>query len=237
MDLKRLFKRVGFTLTSLGLVYLGLFLYPQLAFGKKITYKSFEVYSHDSLDAAIYSVLDSAQALLNRSEFYKPDHIKQKIFVTSGFNEYTFWAFTSSGAFAVNQKLTNNIFLAQTNIAENVIKRNSEEYNVRSLSGVIAHETTHALLRAAFDGQDLTVWENEGYCDYVANESSFPTEIGLGILCNGLQNSSGSFDYFKYRLFVTYLITTEHLTFRQILAKDHSIKELEGKIRAKYCQK
>ncbi len=236
MNVRRVFRRIGLTLGSLALVYLGLFLYPQLAFGNKIKYKSFEVYSHNALDANIYWILDSAEALLGRSEFYKTNDIHQRIFVTSGFNEYAFWAFSSRGAFAVNQKLTDNIFLSQTDIAKNIIRRNGEEYTVRSLSGVIAHETTHGLLREGIRGQELAVWQNEGYCDYIANGSSFPTEKGLTILCKGEQNSSGAFEYFKYRLFVTYLLTNEQLTFKQIAAKQYSIPELEGKIKTSYCQ-
>ena len=205
------------------LSYIGLFFSPQVLFSKKTIYKSFVIYSHDPLDQRINAILDSAESLLSKSEFYNKTNFSQSVFLCNGYKEFMVWAFLSRKAFAINQDFTNNIFIAKADISTNTAKRNAEEYNTRSLSGVIAHETTHTLLRKYFKYKSLSRWEQEGYCDFIAHESSFPTTAGINDLCYDLSESSKSFDYFKYRLYVDYLMNDEHLTFKQIAEKDFSV--------------
>ncbi len=63
----------------------------------------------------------------------------------------------------------------------------------------------------------LPTWINEGYCDYVAHESSFPEAQGLRLIAAGKQDPSGSFQYFIYRQMIRYLIEDRHFSFQEIV--------------------
>jgi hypothetical protein len=59
----------------------------------------------------------------------------------------------------------------------------------------------------------------EGYCDYIANESSFPEEKGLQILRDGKEDRSASFRYFVFRQMVRHLVDDRHYSFDQLVAR------------------
>lgn len=82
----------------------------------------------------------------------------------------------------------------------------------------------------------LDTWKNEGYADYIAKESSFNFLIGTYFLCNSQTPSLPSFQYFKYRLYVKYLIQDKKITFNKIINDSFNLKELESEIQKKYCQ-
>ena len=86
----------------------------------------------------------------------------------------------------------------------------------------MAHEITHGLIRhrlGLFRGVRLPDWVDEGYCDYVAQESSFPEGDGFRLLAAGERHPSPSFRYFLYRQMVQYLIDDQHLSFAQVVAR------------------
>ena len=72
-------------------------------------------------------------------------------------------------------------FLSKSNVSDNKIDRNGTENNRRTLSGTIAHEVTHSLVKnriGLLKYMQLDTWKNEGYADYIAKESSFNFLIG-----------------------------------------------------------
>lgn len=92
----------------------------------------------------------------------------------------------------------------------------------RSFSSVAAHEITHGLIRhrlGLLRGIRLPSWVAEGYCDFVARESSFPEAEGLRLFASGQSHPSMSYRYFTYRQMVRYLVEDEHLTFSEVVAR------------------
>ena len=84
-----------------------------------------------------------------------------------------------AAGFAFSVPVTNHVFIASADFTSNVAHRNASDFNKRALSSVIAHEITHGLIRnrlGLLRGLRLAEWENEGYCDFVAQESSFPED-------------------------------------------------------------
>lgn len=151
-------------------------------------YKYFTVYSqNDNPDtAALIKILDSATLLLDETNLLTPD-FRQKIFLTGSFGEFTFLAPMSRKAFAVNYPFAQNIIFSKTSIFTNRVFANRAENNLRSLSSVITHETTHSLLENKLGlimYRMLPSWKNEGYCDYISKESSFDEHRGLSIMCS-----------------------------------------------------
>ncbi len=231
-------KIILFFLTLLLVVYLILLFFPEIAFGNKVQYKSFIIYSHSQVDRKIFTILDRAESLIDSSELHKIKTGKNKLYLCNSFIEYFFFAPTQKGAFACNNPLTGKILISKSNILQNYVERNDSENNFRTLSGTIAHEVTHSLMKKHLGFIryiQLDTWINEGYSDFIAKESSFDYKNGMTLLCNYENSSQASFKYFKYRLYIEYLINTKKITFNQILKSDFDLTQLEKNVRQKYC--
>lgn len=224
------------------MTYAVIIIFPSFLFENNLEYKNFNVYYHSNeinLEK-LKSVLDESQNLLNNTELYNTE-INQDIFICNSFNEFTFFALFGRKAFAVNYPITQNIFLSKSSITENSILRNGKENNKRTLSGVIAHETAHSLLENNLGTVKyilLPSWKNEGYCDFIANESSFNKQKGLQDICNSKDNSdTPSFKYFKYRIITEYLFKERKITLEKFLNDDFELEEINKKLKKKYCTK
>jgi len=78
----------------------------------------------------------------------------------------------------------------------------------------------------------LPKWIKEGYCEYVARDSSFPEKKGIQLLVERKQNNSMSFKYFVWRKMVEYPIDMKGYSFNQLiynrLNQDEVKKEMIG---------
>ena len=103
-------------------------------------------------------------------------------------------------AFGANLKVVSNIFVNTADIRADTVTTDTGQHDKRTLSGVVAHECTHTLLVRKFGlvrSFRLPSWKQEGYCDYVAQETSFDREEGARLLKQGGTDASPSFFYFK----------------------------------------
>jgi hypothetical protein len=233
-------KRLLIILIGFICVYFLLLLFPSIFFKHKIEYKSFIIYSHSETGKKIFPILDSAENLIRYSDLYKKGTGKFKVFLCNSFFEYSVFAPTERNAFASNNILTNNIFLSKSDIDQNRVERHNDENNLRTLSGVIAHEATHTLIKRDLGFISyllLDTWKNEGYSDFIAKESSFEYIIGMYFICNSKTPSSPSFKYFKYRMYLQYLIDVKGLSFNQIANQNFKLTDLDKEIQKKYCGK
>lgn len=237
--MKKAKKVFSYTLSGLAIIYGLILIFPQALFSNSINYKNFTVYYHsDTMDIPkLESILDKSASLLSESEVFDEGK-KQKIFLCSSFNEFTFFALRSRKSFAVNYPLIQNILLSESNIEDNSIRRNASENNRRTLSGVIAHETTHSLLEdklGIVKYKLLPSWKNEGYCDYIAKESSYDEQLGRQQICENEHDSSPSFRYFKYKAYAQFLLEGE-VSLDDFLNQDFNLESVAFKERKKYCE-
>jgi hypothetical protein len=234
---KKIFKWI---FRGIGLAYILILVFPQFVFANKLEYKNFSIYFHSNEinREKLKSIVDKSTDLLKGTELFNTE-INQDIFICSDYSEFTFFALLSRKAFAVNYPITQNIFLSKSSISENYILRNGEKDNKRTLSGVIAHETTHSLLEnklGLLKYKLLPSWKNEGYCDFVANESSFNEQKGLQDICNDKKNpDSPSFKYFKYRKLTEFLFNERKVTIEKFLSNDFEFEEISDDLKNKYC--
>ena len=237
--MKKTKKIFNWLLGGIGLSYLLVIVFPSFLFANKLEYKSFSVHYHsnDINREELRLIIDKSENLLKGTELFKT--IKQDIFICNSFNEFTFFALLSRKAFAVNYPVFQNIFLSKSFASEDYILRNGKENNKRTLSGVIAHETVHSLLEnklGILKYKLLPSWKNEGYCDFIANESSFNEKKGLQDICNDKDNSeSTSFKYFKYRKITQYLFEERKITLEKFLNDDFEMEEINKNLKKKYC--
>lgn len=236
----RLRHKLIYSIALIALLYLAAVFFPEALFSRKVQQGSFTVYYHAGLKdtTGLKAVLSRSIKLLQKSPFYDKT-AEQKVFICRGYGEFTFFNPFASTAFAVNYPVTQNIFVAKANIATDSIYRNGRENNRRTLSGVLAHETVHSLLEQhlGYIGyKTLPVWKNEGYCDYIANESSFDEKQGMELLCKGNAALSPSAQYFLYRMYVTHLIDSNGVTHQGLFSNNYHIGKVRNAFIASKCR-
>ena len=233
-------KIFNWILTGISLSYLLVILSPSFLFENNLEYKNFSVYYHsnDINLEELKLVLNKSERLLKSSELFNTG-IKQDIFICNSYNEFTFFALMSRKAFGVYNPISQNIFLSKSSITGNYVLGDAKENNKRTLSGVIAHETVHSLLRnelGLLKYKLFPAWKNEGYSEFIANESSFNEHKGLTDICNDEINSeSASFKYFKYRIITQYLFQETKISMDDFLDKDFDLENINNNLKIKYC--
>ena len=157
-------------LLTVGVVYA-----PQLlAFPYKQRIGTVTVYAERAIDPRIGSELARAEGLLRASPLYTGP-LDRSLFLTDGGWRWRLLAIQSPGAFAFRRPFSSAIVFNRSDIGADRVTNGRAVGNTRTLSGVIAHETTHIMIanhlgevRSAM----LPTWQQEGYADHVARESS-----------------------------------------------------------------
>jgi len=214
--------------------YLLLLSFPQALFAHEVEYKRFHVYSREPLSANLHKVLDDAEAKLAVSELNTPD-VKPKIFLTNSTRLYAVVSlYVGANSFAKGYPLlpTTNVFVNKAGIDEDLVYRDAPQNNSRSLSGVIAHETAHFLVRKKLGYWGtfmLPTWKQEGYAEYVAGGSTLNYETGVKLWRENPRDGTG-YQYFKYYMLVKYLLDHDKLSVDEFLHRDFDLRELEEKV-------
>jgi hypothetical protein len=136
--------------------------------------------------------------------------------------------------FLQNLHIEFDIFINHADAGRDLVFRDAPANNQRSLSGVIAHETTHLLIRnrvGYWRNLRLPVWKREGYCEYVAGRSTLSYEEGVRLWKQNPQDGTG-YQYFKYYMLVKYLLEHDKLTVNELVFTDIDVKSLEDKVLA-----
>ena len=238
--MKKTLTNIFWLLGGINLTYYLIVLFPSFLYAHNLEYKNFNIHYHsDDINLEqLKSILDESEQLLNNSVLFNKE-IHQDIFICNSFNEFTFFALFSKDAFAVNYPITQHVFLSKSSISENAIVRNGEENNKATLSGVIAHETAHSLLEnklGTLKYKQLPSWKNEGYCDFIANHSSYNIQQGLQDICNDKDISeSHSFRYFKSRMLTQHLFNERKISLDKFLNDDFDLEAMNQDLKEKYC--
>ena len=158
-----------FTVLALALA-LPLFAPAALAFPYRVRVGDTVVYAETPISPQITTVLARADRLREASPLNGPGYARQ-IVLTEGGWRWTWLGLGASGAFALTRPLTATIVVDGSDVARDRVNIHRAVGNVRSLSGVLAHEQTHGLIRARY-GLLAPAWLREGYGDVVARESA-----------------------------------------------------------------
>ncbi len=134
-----------------------------------------EVWSEIPIDQAkLDAVVADATRLLAASPLYQAPE-RRTVFLTQHGWRWSWLTLNLRDSFAISPPLTGSIIVNSSSIAGNVVGNGRAVGGKRSLSGIIAHETCHEMERRRFGLSSdwlKPVWLREGYCDYVAQESS-----------------------------------------------------------------
>ncbi|WP_420240949.1 hypothetical protein [Roseiterribacter gracilis] len=128
---------------------------------------------------AIADILARADARLATSPLATPLG-RRTIYLTNGGWRWTLLSLPlGRGAFAVTRPFSTNIVLNRSDVAKDRVGNNAPTGGRRTLTGTIAHETTHLLINRHYgplQARFFATWRVEGYCDHVAGESSLSPE-------------------------------------------------------------
>jgi hypothetical protein len=216
--------------------YLLFLSFPQLLFAHQVSHRGVTVYAHQPLGREIEAVLDRAQARVAASALHD-DAVRPSVFLTGGFRSYALWSLYLGGnSFAKSYPLlpTSNIFINRCDPARDAVFRASASHGERSLSGVIAHETAHLLIRrklGLWRNLALPAWKKEGYAEYVAGGSTLPHEVGVRMWKANPSDATG-YRYFKDYMLVSYLLDHDKVSVEELLHRDHDVRSLERRVLA-----
>jgi hypothetical protein len=150
------------------------------------------IYSESPIPPEMRAVLARSDALVARSPFAQPG-LERRLFLTDGGWRWDLLALTSRGAFALRRPLRDAIVVNASNVAADRVENGAPVGGARSLSGVIAHETTHLIVAhrlGEWRAFMLPGWKSEGYADYVARESSLGDADYARLRANGARRDA-----------------------------------------------
>lgn len=212
----------------LSLVWFTVGEFPQLVFGSPTQVGRFAIYGQTARPEQMRSVLDQSEGLIEKHHGALPNSIV--VIVTST------WLYSAINPFARNsfaatRRIGDVVWIREGSFAENSSRSGHIAHNTRSLSSVIAHESIHVALHADLGTIKLwriPSWLEEGYCEYVANETSYPFQAGVTRVLANHPTSDASFRYFQYYAAVRYLIETEKKSLVEIIerAEDYNYQDL-----------
>ena len=125
-----------------------------------------------------------------------------------------------------------NVFINRHDLEHDLVFRDAPDNNVRSLSGVIAHEATHLFIRSRFGyWRNLTApaWKKEGYAEYVAGGSTLSYETGVRMWKTPPRDGAG-YQYFRYYMVVKYLVEHDKVTVDDLFNRDFDFEAVAATV-------
>lgn len=152
-----------------------LFVPEALAFAHREELHGQTVYSVDPIDTEMLApVIARANALARTSPLSR--HVEhRRIFLTDGGWRWHWLSIGGGGSFALTRMVGNAVVVNASDVRTDWIDSDRAVGNDRSLSGTLAHEITHGVLRREIGMLTTAIapqWLVEGYADYIARESS-----------------------------------------------------------------
>lgn len=224
------YKIINYSFSSIFGIYALLLIFPQFLYGHEISHKNFKVYSREPIGENIFRVLDSAEARLMESPIYNKD-LRENLLFADSFGFYKFQTL-SGRSMGSTIPLIGHSRINKSDIDNDLVFRDGEPPNRRSLSGVIVHETMHNQIRVYFGTikyYSIPTWKDEGYCEYVAGETTLSYEEGKKLWRENPDDDS-KYAYFKYHQMVRYLLDVEKMSVERLFSQKFDQKELEAKV-------
>lgn len=175
------------------------------------------------------TVCDEAMKAISRSELYNAD-IKISVLFCPGHAAYKLLVCNPlDTSIGLKRSLTpfNVIVVNKTSFKEMTAHGGAKANNERQLTSLLSHETAHVFARkSGLVNFRTPSWKEEGICEYMAADSSYPVQEGWRHFLAGETVKSHSYDYFLYRVAVTYMRDVEGLSFSAIVADKRKQQEV-----------
>ena len=207
------YKVTTIAFSALAAAYILLLYFPHPLFAYSTKHHAFHVYSRQPITPDLATVLNSAEDRLKRSPLYNAS-VARHIYLTDSHGMYALVSHKAYKSFANSVPFINNVMINKSDTAVDRVYINRAENNSRSLSGVIAHEVVHLFIRqryGALQAALMPTWKNEGYCEYIAGDSTIPLEEGMRRWRENPADDT-RYRYIKYHLMVKHLLENEGMS-------------------------
>jgi len=208
--------------------------FPQVIYSHQISYKNMTISSRGPVDDSIRAVLDKVEVKLAASPLNNPE-VRPRIVLTGNSRHYAMLSLYIGGnSFGKGFAMLpiQNVFINRADPGNDLVFRNAKENNQRSLSGVIAHEITHLLIRKRYGywrNLMMSAWKKEGYAEYVGGGSTLSFETGIKLWKANPKDATG-YQYFKYMMLVKYLLETNRISVDDLFNRDFDVQVLEERV-------
>lgn len=159
--------------------------YPSLLFFPyQRTVGGTPIYSESPIPDEIGRIVGRADTLVKTSPMFTPRVLARPIYLTNGGLRWRVLTLGST-ALAISRPPTEAIVINRSSVVTDQIWNSFDPSRARALSGVIAHERTHVLIRGRFGllGSRLyPTWVVEGYCDYVSGSSTLSDQAAARLI-------------------------------------------------------
>ena len=227
---KSIYKIVSIVVPIAAFFYLILLAFPQALFAYSTEHGKFRVYSREVIGEEIVQVLNRAEAKLMMSPIYDGE-ARRDVYLTGSHGMYALLSHKAYRSFANSVPYIDNIIINKTDISADRVILNREFSNTRSLSGVIAHETAHLFIRkryGAISASLMPTWKNEGYCEYIAGDTTITLEEGIRRWRESPKDDT-NYRFIKYQLMVQHLLEREGASVDDLFTKSWDEKALADK--------
>ena len=228
--LRRVYKITSISAALIVVAYLLLLFFPQPLFAYSAKYGNFNIHSREPVGPEIETVLNEAEVRLRRSPIYD-ESVGRHLYLTNDYGMYAFLSHKAYASFANSVPFIENVFINRTDVAADRVYMNRAFSNSRSLSGVIAHEITHLFIQrrlGTLKSISTPIWKKEGYCEYIAGDSTITLEEGIRRWRENPSNDAG-YRFIKYHLMVKYLLETENLSVDDLFRRSLDENEIAAK--------
>jgi hypothetical protein len=225
--LRRTYKIVSLSASVIAVAYLFLLFFPQPLFAYSVKYGNFNIHSREPIGPELETVLNDAEVRLRHSPIYD-ETVGRHIYLTNGYGMYAFLSHKAYASFANSVPFIENVFINKTDIAADRVYMNRAFSNSRSLSGVMAHEITHLFIQRRFGtlkAISMPIWKKEGYCEYIAGDSTIILEEGIRRWRENPADDTG-YRYIKYHLMVKHLLEKENISVPDLFERSFDEKEI-----------
>lgn len=157
-----------------GLLVIPLYIPAALAFPHYREFGNTVVYATQPIPDAMSEHIARADTLLAESPINDPS-INRTLVLTNGDWRWKIMAIGTWDAIALRRQFSNLLIFNKVDMSADRASNPAELGGVRTLSGTIAHETTHILITrriGEWRAARLPRWKREGYADFVAQETS-----------------------------------------------------------------
>ena len=228
--LRRIYKITSTAAATLAAAYVLLLYFPQPLFAYSANYGNITIHSREPVGPEMDTVIAGVNERLKKVSFFNTDRTRQ-IYLTGGYKMYALLSHKAYRSFANSLPLINNIMINKADVAADRVFVDREKNNSRSLSGVMAHEITHLLIRERYGtlkASMMPTWKNEGYCEYIAGDTTIPFEEGVRLWREN-PNDDTAYRYIKYQAMVQYLLEKGKISVDELFTRSFDEKDIAAK--------
>lgn len=209
------------TANTIALLYILLVLYPSPLFAHSFEKSNLKIYSTQPIPHNEASkLIDEIQSRVQSSCIFN-DSLMVQVYLCNSQTLYALFSPLSKDSFGITSPFTRKIFIAQADLKANTSTAFREDHRQRSFVGVATHEVGHVMInhyKGILKAFRLPAWINEGYCEYLANESSYDEKTGDEMLLLGIDDSTMSFAYYTYRRMIEYCLDHAGMDLRDLFS-------------------